>query len=281
MKKLILYLFLALSAQLPAQLQLMFTADTYAGVKNPHDFDSLSYWFAADIGVLDSVGSPIANDDGVGTWPDLSGNGHHVTQGTTANRPTWKLNGGPNNRPSVSFDGTNDVLVSAAHWWGSDDLTVFVVMKFGNATRNVVETYATRNNEDDTKFQWAAQGRNTTNAYELRLIKSRDGGLTNRVDYRDGAKEATYRLLTWAGSGTSVTLHKDGASQAITRAASGTGNDTIFDTADSRFIIGANRPTPTAALSGSISEIIVYSRNLTAGERESIEAYLNQKYKLY
>jgi hypothetical protein len=63
---------------------------------------------------------------------------------------------------------------------------------------------------------------------------------------------------------------------------SGTGDGTIYDFTQ-KMSIGALNPDGTIAgpLQGSISEIIVYSRALTTGERTALETYLNKKYDLF
>jgi hypothetical protein len=46
----------------------------------------------------------------VSNWPDVSGNNRHLVQSTEAARPTLTT---LNSLPSLSFDGTNDVMTSA------------------------------------------------------------------------------------------------------------------------------------------------------------------------
>jgi hypothetical protein len=74
----------------------------------------------------------------------------------------------------------------------------------------------------------------------------------------------------------------DGASQTFTITSGFTGNGTVYD-GTRALAIGAltTASTPNAFLQGSISEIIVYSRALTTGERTAIENYLNKKYDLF
>jgi hypothetical protein len=50
-----------------------------------------------------------ANNDPVGYWTDLSGNGNHCIQATAGNRPLYKTAG-----PAVLFDGTTDYLSVAS-----------------------------------------------------------------------------------------------------------------------------------------------------------------------
>lgn len=68
----------------------------------PSDIANLKAWYRADQGITISTG--------VSQWNDLSGNAHHLTQGTGTNQPTYSATSGPNSGPGVTFDGSNDVL---------------------------------------------------------------------------------------------------------------------------------------------------------------------------
>lgn len=61
-------------------------------------------WWRSDVVTL--------SGSAVTAWPDQSGNGRDLTQGTAANQPTYNATAGPNSTPSITFDGTNDVLAS-------------------------------------------------------------------------------------------------------------------------------------------------------------------------
>lgn len=274
-------LFLLASAHLQGQVMMMFfSADSSAFISSPADLDSLFYWFAADVGVTDSLGGAIANNEGVGTWEDLSGNGYDVVQDTNTWRPVWKATGGPNGYPAIQFDGTNDFLASAAHWWGSDDLTVFVVMKNANATRNATEAIISKGDGGSNLRQWNYRTENNANGNIYQLAKFKDGVGTNYDVYKHGVKSTSFRLLSIVNNGTRVAFI-DGASSTVTSVSFGTGDHTILNS--SQIVsIGAQKEASYANfLQGSISEIIVYTRALTASERVAIELYLNRKYDLY
>lgn len=87
----------------------VWTPDEHAAYKGagrwPEDFpksiSGLTLWFAAHrlTGLNDG--------DAVATWPDLSGNGYDVTQGTAANKPLYKTNIFKG-LPALLFDGSDD-----------------------------------------------------------------------------------------------------------------------------------------------------------------------------
>lgn len=279
----ILSLLMSVLCKPQAQVMMLFSSDSLFNITSPLDVDSLFYWFAADVGVTDSLGGAIATNEGVGTWNDLSGNGYHVTQTTNGARPVYKATGGPGSKPTIQFDGSNDFLASAAHWWGSDDLTVFVVMKFGNATRDAADTYISKNYATGDNRQYIFRGENAAVSYIIRALIFQSGTATPSNTYSSSiTKSTTWKIigLTSDGAG-SPQWYDDGATS--TTSVSGAGNHTIYNTPTSLFSIGCNRAgdTPDGFLLGSISEIIVFSRALAATERAAIELYLNRKYDLY
>lgn len=282
---LILSLLLSVLCKPQAQVMMLFSSDSLVNITSPLDLDSLFYWFAADVGVTDSLGGAITTDEGVGTWNDLSGNGYHVTQTTNTARPVYKATGGPGSKPTIQFDGSNDFLASAAHFWGSDDITIFAVIKFANATRNANECVVSKNYATGNQRQWQARAGATAESYVHTFFAFKDGSATNYVQYNSaGAKSTAYKSITWIsnGSGT-VTNYQDGSSSSVTPTTFGSGDGTIYNNSTAIFGIGANRigDTPDSLIQGSISEIIVYTRALTATERAAIETYLNRKYDLY
>jgi len=183
----------------------------------------------------------------------------------------------------MSFDGTDDFLASAAHWWGSDDLTVFVVMKFGNATRDAVEHVVNRL-WDINERQWYFLASNASLTYpsvivfSQNLIATQNDGFSSPTNF----KHTSYKLHSFTHSGDdNLNFFTDGSSVTFTQTVN-SGDGTIVDFTNP-VLVGCSTAgvTPGGFLQGSISEIIVYSRALTTTERTAIENYLNKKYDLY
>lgn len=261
------------AATLTGQVMMMFSSDSLVNITSPLDLDSLFYWFAADVGVTDSLGGAIATDEGVGTWNDLSGNGHHVTQSTNGARPVWKATGGPGSKPTVQFDGTDDFLASAAHWWGSDDLTVIVVMK--NTTQapgSTIKFIVGKNKTNTNKRQWQIYN-NQGNTF---LQTDSDGSVPSSQAYIT-SQPTIWFLHSIVSAPTTVTWWEDGASEAVT----GSSENILDDNTTGIFIGARDAASPDLFSDMSISEVIVFSRPLTTGERTAIENYLNKKYDLY
>jgi hypothetical protein len=67
------------------------------------DYSGLLRWYKPDpIGVSDGAALP--------SWPDSSPANDPAVQATGANQPIYHATGGPNNKPHVTFDGSNDFL---------------------------------------------------------------------------------------------------------------------------------------------------------------------------
>lgn len=276
MKRLISIAFFIFLSQISSgQVMMMFSSDSLVNITSPLDLDSLFYWFAADVGVTDSLGGAIANNEGVGTWADLSGNGYNVTQTTDGARPVYKATGGPASKPAIQFDGSNDFLSSAAHWWESDDITVFAVAKWATATRAVDQTMIGR--YASSNFQWALVGDNSNPTYGERMFFSANGSVSQYDEINSA--HTTYLLTTIIANAAldQLTWYEDGTSQTIITNRTQTA---IYD-ATQELVLGDNSTGGANIFQGSISEIIVYSRALTTAERTAIETYLNRKYDLY
>jgi hypothetical protein len=245
----------------------------------PQQLDSLFYWFKADEGVFDSLGNAVTTDDiGIAEWRDFSGNNWDVTQSTNGARPVYKTTGGPWSKPTIQFDGTNDFLASAAHFWGSDDLTVIVVMKFANATRDATEVVLGKHTFTGNNRQFVFYGNNTANGYDLYFLTDADGASgSGLMTSTSSDKHANYILHSITSNGTTGAMWRDGAPITLTTNTP----QLIYNSSAYGFLVGAaDVASPQLFLQGSISEIIVYSRALSADERVGVEQYLKAKYSL-
>ena len=65
----------------------------------------LQAWYRADLGVTKD------GSNNVSQWADQSGNGVHLSQNTATAQPLWVANGF-NGEPTVSFNGSSDILTS-------------------------------------------------------------------------------------------------------------------------------------------------------------------------
>lgn len=110
----------------------------------PIIFGKSQYWTPAQVQTalwLDSAdfNTLVLNGSTVTSWVDKSGNGRTATQTTTANQPTYNRTG-YNNKPALSFDGTNDLLnmTDGSMPTGDSNYSVFAVIKFNAVANNIV-----------------------------------------------------------------------------------------------------------------------------------------------
>jgi len=222
-------------------------------------------WLAADTGVTIDGSGNVSNWDNQGTGAD-------VTQANAAARPFLiASDANLNNKPSVSFDGINDILhvndtsIAAA----APGLTVYVV----------------------------AQHRSTSAAKQLIGASNGDyGGASQWMVLETGASSYSYRLhrdsITDA-SGTNGSLDTnghifsviyDGAAQTLTQRIDNNAPASVSalfsNTSLSVLDIGAQIHFGTGFDFGDydIAEILVYDVALSAGDRTTVANYLNDKY---
>ena len=83
----------------------------------------------------DSIGG-VADGGAIATWPDTSINGNNATQSAAGSKPLWRATGGPNSKPAVEFDGSNDSMALASAIAGASIPAVLAVIKLAAAGTN-------------------------------------------------------------------------------------------------------------------------------------------------
>ncbi len=243
----------------------------FGGAFIPSDIDGLILWLKADAGVFeDSAKTTPATDDGdvIGAWADQSGNGNDATQGTTANKPTLRLNV-VNGLPVIRFDGTNDILTIALDLGlgAIDNLAIFFVV-----------------NPVDTASSKIVLG-NQANA----------GNRQGLVIFHNATENLTYETRFNAGNITSLVAGTvdinfvlgsallDSGTQELYRNGSLEGSGAQEDMAghDASLFIGINRSGGGARYEGDMAEIILYNVALSNTQQVQVETYLNERYAIF
>jgi len=94
----------------------------------PGQLEGLSLWYRSDNVVL-------TNGTEVLQWPDLSGNGYHLSAPTVGQRPEYYTDGTlANGLPYISGSGATDMLVGSGftELSGGEDTTTFIVSHMTN-----------------------------------------------------------------------------------------------------------------------------------------------------
>ena len=211
----------------------------------------------------------VPNGGAVSTWVDSTalGGGRDMSQGTAAYQPLYEaavVTAPGFVNPVVRFDGSNDVMAnSALH----NAQTIIYVAK---STANEGVPYARLGTINEYFGFINGVG---TPAADLFLKNP-------QTFWQDAATVALNGFHVYSGlyndpaNGNNGSIYFDGLLEAT-----GTPGPSPLNLADA---IGArgNMPGPTynAYFQGDIAEVLVFSTNLSAADRMSVENYLNKKY---
>lgn len=234
----------------PLGLQLHGTA--VASFSNPLSLSGLVAWYDA------SQITGLTNGQAVATWPDLSGNGNDLTQGTAGFRPIYKtdiLNG----MPSVRGDGVDDRLdTSNDGLLLSQPTTIGVVVVFRSDFDNSPVIFdSLGGNRQVLWIEPVAVVPPEIHWYAGNVVAA---GVNVAVD--------TAYIFNVVYNGASSTLRRNGT-QIDADDAGSTGLD------DLRLFNDFNLSN---ALNGDILEFWLYSAALSTAQQQQLESYAASKY---
>lgn len=248
------------------QIKLVFTMSAFTKcfrpVSNyPSDFSDLVVWLRADSEVTFDI--PTKR---VSAWADGSGNSNDVAQATKANQPLRNGYDGANDKAYISFDGTNDSMLSNNNCpISNNSFTIFTVSKQNTASaqRFSVFNYERTPIELNIGFNDNKHSSYITNG-------------TSFASY-DSVVSSEYVILatSFNDTGRLTTSMNQGVNSSSVIA--GWDETTTFNA--SPFNI-ALRDTNVFS-DTNIEEIIVYNRELSSSEKQDVKGYLNLKYKIY
>lgn len=219
-----------------------------------------------------ATGANLSNNDLISSWNDLSGNGIKLTQSTGANQPKYLLNG-INNLPSISFDGTSDVLNSTAVpiAKGSNQYTIIAVLRTGVLSGSKLPV-------GQSQLVTSGAGEIFFNSANLQF-----SGLSN-------ASPAITTLTANTNYIIAIVIDNQNVSGNIFGYVNSNNSSNISSASPSLLSIGADffslgGRTDSAGVYEQyadvlISEILVFNRNLTPSEVAVINNYLSKKYNI-
>lgn len=226
---------------------------------SPSDVAGFLLWLNAALDTWQDAAMTIRaifDEDVVGGWTDQSGNGNHATQATTANKSLLKLSI-VHARPVIRFDGTDDWLNLVNSIFTLGNATSFLVAKSTPAATNQMSLSA---KDPNRWYSPAFQTNNASKCYVgAKVIDTPDLGsgfnvITLRHDNPD--------IEAWL-NGVSVGTDSDNNINALTGLNIGS-----YDEGTSGF------------LKGDIAELLIYTA-LSDADRQSIENYLNGRYRIW
>lgn len=220
---------------------------------------------------LDANQLGLSNGASVSSWTDESGNGNHAVQGDGTKQPVFTAVGSMNGFPSVTFDGSNDILSTSAisALDNNDQVAWYVVYKSSssystNATVFVVRT-ATSAHTNTWGFQIKRENNN--------LSRNQHSALTSGGSMVFAQSDFSTSLLqtakitngTWTPAN-QITAKTNGA---VVNTKTGVTANSFTHT--STFI-------GSATYKGQIAEIVAFSTNLNSAQEKILYNYLSAKY---
>lgn len=219
----------------------------------PTDLAGCVLWLRADLGI--SIGT------GVSAWADQSGQGNNYSQGTGANQPGIAANGNARgNGPALTFSGATQYLFRASSPLGNNTLSCFVVFKATAASIALSMGVNAGHTSGWAVDRNANAGNREVIAPSIADIT--DGVVTNNWEFWSITRGAAASAWALSVNGVSQSLLSNTSDPAAQTAASAIG---AFDTSGG------------VPMTGSLDEIICYSRPVTAFEQAQVEAYLHAR----
>lgn len=226
----------------------------------PSGISNLGLWISADSGAYTDAGTTLAtNGQTVQQWNDRSGNGNHFSQGTAGSRPTYVTNV-QNGKPAIRFAAdfmTNSSIV------GTTGRTIFAVIKGTDATGNNLRFFST-NHTSGCVF-----GNTTSYGYYAKAdttVQAIGGTITNTASI----------TIVYGPVTTEARIYLDGTDVSGLFDPFGSTTDGYLATG---FTLAAESNSVTTSNKNcDIYEIIVYNRNVTTAERNTVHAYLASKW---
>lgn len=241
----------------------------------------LKVWLRSDTGVDTTAGGEVI------TWEDQSGNGNDFL-GTTGSgiRPTFSVtNSELGGESAISFIGNGDSFEDADghtnYINGMDEFTLFVVYKSDEVSSDQGLWIADDPSGADEIFtiRYDASGANGggsfTNVVKTGIIAN---GAANQLESFSDIQSNTSAQITslhWE-SGVAYDLYVDGILNNPSSA--GPPPTGTITTATTAFLGKGGKDTGNNSWNGLIAEFILYCKNLSEAERQSVENYLAVKY---
>lgn len=229
--------------------------------------NGLQLWLKADAGVTTDL------NGGVTQWEDQSGEANHAVQ-FDGNRTPVLVNGALNNKPVLRFDGVDDFLdvADSPSLSGTGDMSSFFIIKFDDfATFRAVwgKTAGSGGNQPAPTDIYALP-----NDGRLRVFRGNGTGIGNSSATTTQPLPANaYLAVGFDVSGSTLNHYLNNQPNGSGAATASVGDG------DTPLKIGTRTDFVTK-LKGNLAELLIYSRALSAAERNDVFAYFRSKYGL-
>ena len=216
---------------------------------------------------MDSSSITLSGSD-VTQWDDLSGNGRHATQTTSANRPksgTRTIN----NKNALDFDGSNDYLLNngvVASFTGEDKpFTIFMVSKSDTTASDYIPWSLA--SSSSAVMRWISLGSS--------LFVRDDADVQTQLQIT-GSYNTNNQFITWRSTGLNFTGY---INKTLTNTGTAYNRGTFtMNVASIGALRNSSAPSGSFFWDGLIGEVIYYNRELTTTEVGQVHDYLSVKW---
>jgi hypothetical protein len=210
---------------------------------------------------LETDSGVTATGSAVAGWLDRSGNGNHLT---ASGDPTIGSVLTPAGKPSVSFDGSGDMLDRTGSLTGlpagNANRSMFLVINYTSATGLAGATFG--NAAANQAFGLTVRPAND------RLTVQAWGGGNDLVSTTPGLGAGWLAQSVVLSGGTMIHYRTGSKLGSKVR---------TYDTVPNRIILG-REIGDGGYIDGDIAAVLIYDRALSEEERQTVDAYLNSKY---
>lgn len=234
------------------------------GSFSPIDIPNCTFWHPASSITGLSDGDPISFS------ADQSGNGIDLSASATA-RPLWRASG-PNSKPYIEFDGSNNHLDTASFtgasvFSASETTIAFVINQYSTGDSFVVYLC----------WEQASGGGNRVIPFYLASSTYFDFGnpATGRNSVTSPSQDA-WHVIVFRKNGTAQSIRIDGQV-----AGSGTLSATLDATQAALMNIGCfttNGTGPSAFFEGGVADMVIYNSDPGDSNIEALEDYFGSQY---
>jgi fibronectin type 3 domain-containing protein len=212
---------------------------------------ALTLWLKADAGLAQgSTNTPVS------VWADQSGKGNNATQTTSGYQPVW-VRGVIADRPVVRYNGSNSYFNLPSFLTGLSQAEVFVVLDVSPSV-SLGQLWSFGNSGN-----WGNEN------YPYGTILKEDFGSTRLYDLGAQAQPLTQ-------------FHVFNVSAHSTNWAAWINGNLLYQTNNNPVGFGSSLKLGANCYYfwGDMAEVMIFNRALTAGERVTVNTYLNGKYGL-
>ncbi len=211
----------------------------------------------------------------VTSWPDASNYGNNAANGTPAEQPTFNSPGNINGRPTISFDGGDQLIVpDNAILDGTAGITYYTIVRptgLSGAPRGILGKRITFTVSTEYAYTYFFHGSNRLN---LDIHTQNNRFNTGATTYANG----TNYMPGFIYDGTLAAAQRSKMYEAGTMVVQSTESSTTLPNSNQPLCLGALNVNYGTYYIGEMAEVCQWNYALNTAERIIVENYLGAKY---